>query len=125
MAIYLRDYGGQVDEIRVDDIAADITAGTVAVVQDCIVFYPYAVDVSVKDYAIAVKKCLQAEADKKTGTGEEIAAGDRVYGDPADSYKVSATKGSGYQYLGIAKLAATASGTSVMIAYDGTLHDVL
>ena len=123
MAIYLRDI--VYDEIIVNGIAADIVKGTVALVNDVYVFYPHAVDVSVDATSIAIKKAKQAVADKKTGTGETISEGDRVYGDPTDSYLVSKTKGVGYLYLGVAKKDATASDTSVLIEYDGTLHDVL
>lgn len=123
MSIYTRDH--VYDGLKIESIAADITKGTVALIQDVYCFYPYAVDVSVDDTAIALQKCKQAVADKKTGTGEDITAGDRVYGDPADSYKVSKTKGVGYLYLGIAIEGATASATTVLIEFDGTLHDVL
>lgn len=123
MAIYLRDL--VYDHILVDDIASDITKGAVALVNDIYVFYPEAVDVSEDDTSIAITKAKQAKADKKTGTGESINAGERVYGDPADSYKVSATKSSGFKYLGIAKEDASASDTDVLIEYDGTLSDIL
>jgi len=72
-----------------------------------------------------IYKCKQVRIGKKTGTGEAINQGDRVYGDPADSYNVSPTKSAGYIYLGIAKEAQTSSDTDVLIEFDGTLWDLI
>ena len=119
MAIYLRDI--VYDHIMVVSIAADITKGTVALVNDVYVFYPDDVDVSVDSTATAIKEAKQALADKKTGTGETISAGDFVYGDPADSYKVSRTKSAGFVCLGTAIENATASDTTVLIKFNGEL----
>jgi len=117
MSILLRDY--VYDAIRDVSIAADVVAGTVGVVNDSYGFWPYAVDVSVDRTSIFVTWAKQALATKKTGTGQAINEGDFVYGDPADSYAVSATKGAGYLYLGKAIQAASASDTTVLIEFDG------
>ena len=123
MSILLRDF--VFDAVNSDNIASDKTKGTVEKVQDVYIFWAHAVDVSEEDKAIAVKKAKQALATKKTGTGEDITAGDRVYGDPTDSYAVSKTKGGGYLYLGVAINDATTSDTTVLIEFDGTQWDLL
>ena len=123
MSIYLRDprFTGS----YIDNVAADKTKGDVELIKDGYGFWFNDVDVSVDDKATFVIQAEGATADKKTGTGEEIYAGDKVYGDPADSYKVSATKGAGFLYLGTAHEDATASDTTVYIKFDGTLYTLL
>ena len=123
MSIVARDH--VYDHLKQTSISADITKGTVALVQDCYVFYPQLVDVSVDSTGIPLYECKQALMDKKTGTGQDITAGDFLYGDPADSYKVSKTKGSGYVFLGIAKNNATSSDTNVLGHFIGWLSSIL
>lgn len=103
---------------------ANTSSGTIGLVNDVYGFNLVAIDVSVEGGEVFVYKCPIVTIDKKTGTGESISKGERVYGDPNDEYKVSATKGAGYVFLGWAEEDAAASDTTVVINYDGTLHEV-
>lgn len=111
--------------VYVDNIAADKTKGDVELVKDAYGFWFKDVDVSVDDKATFVTQAEGVTATKKTGTGEEIYANDKVYMDPADSYKISATKGVGYLYCGHAHEDASASATTAFIKFDGTLYTLL
>lgn len=102
----------------------DVARGTIQQINDVYGFNHIAVDVSVNQNETFCYMNKAVVLDKKTGTGEEISKGEYVYGDPADSYKVSATKGSGFIYLGIANEDSTASETTADIDFDGTMSDV-
>ena len=103
---------------------ADAAAGTVMPLNDIYGFPIKSIDISDEEDETFVYKAETVEIGKKTGTGEEIEAGEYVYGDPADNYDVSATKGAGYIYLGIAQETVTASATVVDIEFDGTMADL-
>jgi len=124
MAAYVR-CSTQLYTEFVHEYTIDTVRGTIELVNDVYGFNHVAVDVSVEDEATFIYKCPAVVIGKKSGTGEAISKGERVYGDPADDYDVSATKSVGYLYLGIALEDAAASDTTVDIEYDGTLHDVL
>jgi hypothetical protein len=99
------------------------TKGLVEKINDVYGFW--FLDVSAGSDGTFLYKCKQVRIGKKTGTGEAINQGDRVYGDPADSYNVSPTKSAGFIFLGYAKEAATASDTDVLIEFIGTMWDLL
>ena len=108
----------------INTFVADVAAGTVMPLNDIYGFPIKTVDISDEDEETFVYKAETVEIGKKTGTGEEIERGEYVYGDPNDNYNVSATKGSGYIYLGIAQETVTASATVVDIEFDGTMADL-
>lgn len=103
---------------------AAVTAEDPAVVND--VFGFYITDGAAAAETTFVYECRQVEADKVTGTGEDIQAGEYVYAVVADSYNVTAnptgTAGTDYYYCGIAKKDAAASATTVLIKFDGTRY---
>lgn len=101
---------------------AAVSAGDPATVND--VFGFYLTDGEAAAETTFVYKCRQVLATKKTGTGEDISAGEEVFAVVADSYAVTAsptgTAGTDYIFCGWAKKDATASATTVLINFDGT-----
>lgn len=74
-----------------------------------------------------IYRCRQVEANKRTGTGEAILAGDKLYYYPSDE-KVSPTAtgavGTDYYFCGWAKKDAAASDLTVLMNFDGTNYDL-
>jgi hypothetical protein len=74
-----------------------------------------------------VYRMRQVLANKLTGSGEEIFAGDRVYAVVAQNYFITAnptgTFGVDYYFCGWAKFNAGADDTQVIINFDGTRWD--
>jgi hypothetical protein len=74
-----------------------------------------------------VYRMAQVEADKITGSGEEILALERVYAVVAQAHFITAhptgTPGVDYYFCGWAKYDAAASDTTVVINFDGTRWD--
>jgi hypothetical protein len=74
-----------------------------------------------------VYRMRQVLADKLTGSGEEIVAGDRVYAVVAQAHAITAnpagTAGVDYYFCGWAKFDADAADTQVIINFDGTRYD--
>lgn len=108
-------------------IQKTVTKGLVEQIQDCIGFYfndcTYSASTS-KDVTF-VYKAKQARVGKKSATGEDINPGEKVYADPSDLYNVSATKSTGFLFVGWAKEYASGIDTDVLIEFDGTLFSVL
>jgi hypothetical protein len=74
-----------------------------------------------------VYKMRQVEADKLTGSGEEINALDRVYAMVAQNHFITANPvgvaGVDYYYCGTAKFNANADDETVLIKFDGTRYN--
>lgn len=74
-----------------------------------------------------VYRMRQVLADKLTGSGEEIVAGDRVYAVVAQAHFITAnptgTAGVDYYFCGWAKFNADATDAQVIINFDGTMYD--
>ncbi len=118
------------DNVIYDDLwdvvisGAAVTAETAAVIQD--VFGFYLTDGAIGDEVAFVYRCRQVLATKKTGTGEAILRGDRVYYYPADdaiSSTATGTAGTDYYFCGWAKKSALATDSTVLINFDGTRYD--
>lgn len=120
MGALLRDH--VYDSFMTEAVSAAKTKGAIEKIQDVYGFYM--TDLSSGDDGTFIYKAKQVRIGKKTGTGELIYAGDYVYGDPTDSYNVSATKSAGFIYLGIAKEDQVASDTDILIEFDGTMSDL-
>jgi len=69
----------------------------------------------------------QVKAGKKTGSGENIEPGERLYYDVADGLvtpnRPAGTAGTDYYFCGWCKRAATAADTQVLMNFDGTRYD--
>jgi predicted RecA/RadA family phage recombinase len=103
---------------------SDVTKGEAAVVQDSFGFYFK--DADSGDEVTFVIECRQVLATKKTGTGEEISSGEKLYYIVADDAVTSNDPGSGYgttcYYCGTAIEDASASATTVLMDFDGTRY---
>jgi hypothetical protein len=99
--------------------------GEPAVVQD--VFGFYMKDAEVVDEEVCfVYRDRQVDADKRTGSGEQILAGDRLYYYPSDrlvSPTAAGTFGVDYYFCGWAKKDAAALDEHVLMNFDGTRWD--
>jgi hypothetical protein len=109
--------------------ATAVTKGEVAIVQDRMCFHLYgktAAQISEGNADITpIYKMRQVNARKRTGTGQEFAAGDNVYYYPSDQRVSPAAigiAGTDYYWCGTVKRAATASEETVLIEYDGTRY---
>jgi len=74
---------------------------------------------------IIIYRCRQVEALKKTGTGEAIVHGDRLYFIVADkkvSPNFSGSAGTDFYFCGWAKEDAGANESTVLMNFDGTRH---
>jgi len=116
------------DELWVTPAAA-VVAGVGAVIEDRFGFYLVSSDPNRSNEQLAfIYKMRQVLADKVTGTGEAIAAGDQLYYIVASAL-VSATApvggvaGTDYYPCGTAKKAATASASQVEMRFDGLRYD--
>lgn len=114
------------DEIWDQTPGTGVAAQTAAVIQDVFGFYIKTAETATEE-TIFVYRCRQVEADKETGSGEEIEAGDRLFYHVATD-KVSQNHGAGtfgvdYYFCGWAKKDAAASDTTVLMNFDGTRWD--
>lgn len=123
MPVYVQDIPDRYTEFDLT-YTSDTPRGTVSQKEDVYGFNYRAVTIAERTSYTFCYKCEQVVFDKKSATGEEILKGDYLYGDPSDDYKVSATKGAGYIYLGIAHQDATADATTVQGEFDGTMADL-
>lgn len=105
--------------------ATAVEKGDAAVVQDVFGFY-------VKDResdgeeVVFIYKDRQVLADKVTGTGENISAGEKVYhvvASDAVTANPTGTAGTDYYFCGWAKKDAAANDTTVLIEFDGTRYN--
>lgn len=120
------------DELREITVAAAVTKGLAAVIQDVFGFYHN--DVTAADIAdnrdevTFIYRCRQVLATKLTGTGEAISQGDKVYATLGSSFQSvtanpTGTAGTDYYFCGWAKKDATAAASTVLINFDGTRYD--
>lgn len=99
--------------------------GDALVVQDVLAFYVKDAESAGEEISV-VYRDRQVEAVKKTGTGEAILAGDRLYHYPTVkkvSPNKSGTYGVDYMFCGWAKRDAGALETVVLMNFDGTRYD--
>lgn len=112
------------DELWDIVVAAAVTSGQAAVIQDVFGFYLY--NGAVGDEVTFIYRCRQVQADKVTGTGEEISAGEEVYfviAQNAVSANPAGVIGTDYYFCGIAKKDASASEETVLINFWGDEYD--
>ena len=113
------------DELRDIIPATAVSLGDAAVVQDVFGFYINS-RLAAGDEITFIYRCRQVEAAKRTGTGEAILAGDKLYYYPATtnvSPTATGTAGTDYYFCGWAKKDATASATTVLMNFDGTRYN--
>lgn len=111
------------DELWVN-ILSTIAPLVAAIVQD--VFGFYLVGGVSGDEVAFVYRMRQVEADKRTGTGEEIFAGDKLYYYPSTddvSPVATGTAGTDYYFCGWAKKDADADAVKVLMNFDGTRYN--
>lgn len=106
-----------------------VEKGDPAMRQDCFGFYFKNCE-SVTEEVIFVYRMRQVHAAKKTGTGEAIISGDRLWYIFADEAVTPTKPGAGtpgidYAFCGWAKQNAGASDTTVWMNFDGTLYDTI
>jgi hypothetical protein len=111
-----------------DELWIDLTTTKAAlaceVVQD--VFGFYLVGGASGDDVAFIYRMRQVEADKKTGTGEDINAGEKLYYYPGDdevSPNPVGNAGVDYYFCGWAKKAADADDAKVLMNFDGTRYN--
>lgn len=90
--------------------------GTVIAHEDVLAFVN--TDIETGKEGAAIYKCDVTRADKKTGTGYDIAPGQKLYVDLSDS-KVSPTKSAGYLFCGWAQEEADGADETVKMEFDG------
>lgn len=116
------------DELYDCNPAAAIVKGQGVLKQDVFGFYLKATETDTPaDEEIAIiYRCRQVTALKRTGTGEAIIAGDRLYYYPSDE-RVSpvavGAAGTDYYFCGWAKEDAASSDIDVLMNFDGTRYD--
>lgn len=114
------DYKGLNDVI----VVAAVVKGQAVVKENTFGFYFKAG--AIGDEVIVVYKDRQVLATKKTGTGESITSGDKLYYIVADDAVTANDPGSGYgttaYYCGTALEDATASATTVLMDFDGVRY---
>lgn len=106
--------------------AALVTKGQAARIADVFGFYYFATS-TIGDEVTYVYRMRQVLADKVTGTGEDIQAGDRLYYYPAQdavSKNAVGAAGTDYYFCGWAKKDAEASASEVLMNFDGTRWDM-
>ncbi len=129
MAIFLWKDDVIYDELWDVIPATAVVTGDPAVKQDVFGFYIKDRE-SVGEEVVFVYRCRQVLAAKKTGTGEAILSGDRLYyvvADEAVSPNVpgAGVAGTDYMFCGWAKKDAGALETTVLMNFDGTRYDQL
>jgi predicted RecA/RadA family phage recombinase len=108
------------DELEDVEPATAVVAGDAAVVRDVLGFYLKSREETGEEVAF-VYRARQVEAAKRTGTGEAIKAGDKLYLDVSEK-DVSATKTGADYFCGWAKRDAAANDTVVLMNFDGTRY---
>lgn len=127
MAFILRDDQQQAyHELWDIVVAAAVTKGFGAVVQDVFGFYMTAG--AIGDEVTFIYEATQVRAGKVTGTGETISAGQRVYATAASNFQLVTANpagviGTNYYFVGWAKKDALASDTDVLIRFWGHEYD--
>lgn len=121
---FVRD--NQIYDELLDVEAASINTakGDAAVVRDTFGFYGKKAE-DVAEEIVFIYRCRQVEANKKTGTGEAILAGDRLYYIVASdlvSPNYAGTEGVNFYFCGWAKEDAAANDATVLMNFDGTRH---
>ena len=127
MAIFLWKDNVIYDELFDVVPATAVVAGDPAVKQDVFGFYVKSRE-SVGEEVIFIYRCRQVEAAKKTGTGEAILSGDRLYYIVAEqvvSPTVSGAIGTDSYFCGWAKRDAGALEETVLMNFDGTRPEAL
>lgn len=114
------------DELMEYTPAGARTKGQAEIIQDVFAFHFVAV--AANNEATPVYRCRQVRADKLTGTGEAILAGDRLYAIPNQNHFVTpnrpaGTAGTDYIFCGWAKENAGANDSDVLMNFDGTRYD--
>jgi hypothetical protein len=113
-------------------VAAAVTQGFGAVVQDVFGYYLTAVTAAMiadlRNEVTVIYKHEQVLVDKVTGTGETITSGQKVYATLASNFQsVTANPagviGTNYYFVGWAKEDATANQTTVLIKFDGSEYN--
>jgi predicted RecA/RadA family phage recombinase len=105
--------------------ATAISKGDPAVVNDVFGFYIKDRESAGEEVAF-IYRARQVLADKVTGTGEDIQAGEDVYyivAQDAVSANPVGVAGTDYYWCGVAKKTATASASTVLIMFDGTRYN--
>lgn len=114
------------DELRNVLCAAAAEKGDCAVQQDVAGFWLK--DMTAAELGTFIYRCRQVLAKKRTGTGEPIAAGDRLYYIVAEDV-VSRTQvgtiGTDSYFVGWAKEDADEDDDEVLMNFDGTRYDQL
>lgn len=118
------------DELRDVLALAAVTKGQAAVIQDVFGFYLNAITATdianSRNEVTFIYRMRQVLADKATGTGEAILAGDRLYYYltlDTVSPTATGTAGTDYYFCGWAKRNAAATATTVLMNFDGTRYD--
>lgn len=115
------------DELLEVEPATAVNKGDVALQQDVVGFWAKDREAAGEEVTL-IYRCRQVLADKRTGTGEEIIAGDRLYFYPTTN-NVSPTPtgvaGTDFYFCGWAKENAGANVTEVHMNWDGTRPDQL
>jgi len=128
MAFILKDDQVQSYHELWDHIPGAVRAkGWAEVVQDVFTFLMTA-SLSTTDEVTAIYEATQVLADKLTGTGEGIEAGQRVYATLASNFQSvtgnpTGTIGTDYYFVGWCKKDAAADDTTVLIRFWGHEYD--
>ena len=106
-----------------------VSAGDAVKINDVLGFYTQSIDPTAAsepgEYTegTIIYRCRQVLAQKKTGTGEACAVGQKLYYDPATkkvSVNKTGTAGTNCYLCGWVKIAAAAADTTVLMNFDGT-----
>lgn len=128
MAFILKDNQQQAyDELWDVVPGAIVVKGFAQVVNDVFGFFLKA-STSITEEVCFIYHASQVEADKLTGTGESISAGEKVYATLGSSFQSvtanpTGTIGTDYYYCGIAKKDAAATDTTVLIKFIGQSYN--
>lgn len=112
------------DELRQVLTAVAVEKGDGAISQD--VFGFWFTDLAANHTGVLVYRCRQVSAAKRTGTGEGITAGDRLYYIPAEDVvtpNAGANPGVDSYFCGWAKEDADETADTVLMNFDGTRYD--
>lgn len=114
------------DELRNVQPATAVEKGDCGVRQDCAGFW--VTDLDANAAGPFIYRCRQVIANKVTGTGENILAGDRLYyivAQDAVSPGNTGVAGVDSYFVGWAKEDAGEDDTEVLMNFDGTRYDQL